>query len=177
MDESEKQGLPGSAGGERRIRTEADFERLSWHDCTIWAIEFRAGDPDRGDWTSEIALDIDFLVEWICGAEGNARFRVAPATLVFHEVTDPRIAIDWGSTGFQNALHPVSIHVIERERVQNQKVCLDRPYYAWRILINWPEGGAISFGAVGFTQTLRAEAILTDQQHLSPGERIGRLSN
>ena len=88
------------------IYTEADFDRLSWHDCHIWGIELRAGDPDDGDWTSDLVLDIDFIVEWICGTGGGGRFRVAPATLVFHGVTDPKIAIDWGRSGFHVALHP-----------------------------------------------------------------------
>ena len=59
------------------IYTEADFDRLSWHDCHIWGIELRAGDPDDGDWTSDLVLDIDFIVEWICGAGGGGQFRVA----------------------------------------------------------------------------------------------------
>jgi hypothetical protein len=151
--------------------TEADFDRLSWHDCHIWAVELRAGNPDDGDWTSDLALDIDFITEWICGAGGGGQFRVAPATLVFHGVTDPKIDIDWGRSGFQVAVHPVSIGKIERERIQNQKVYLDRPYYSWRIRLNWPDGGEIAFGAVGFTQTLRAEPVLTENQCLSLSER------
>ena len=43
--------------------TEADFDRLSWHDCHIWALELRAGEPDDEDWTSDLALDIDFIVK------------------------------------------------------------------------------------------------------------------
>lgn len=39
--------------------TETDFDRLSWHDCHLWGLELRAGDPDAGDWTSDLALDID----------------------------------------------------------------------------------------------------------------------
>lgn len=152
--------------------TEADFGRVSWHDCHIWAVEFRAGNPDDGDWTSDLVLDIDFIVEWICGVSGGEQFRVAPATLVFHGVTDPKINIDWGRSDFRVALHPVSIGNVEREQIQNQTVHLDRPYYKWRIRLNWPDGGEIAFGAVGFTQTLRAEPILTGNQCLSLSERI-----
>ncbi len=151
--------------------TEADFDRLSWHDCHIWAIELRAGDPDNGDWTSDLAFDIDFIVEWICGVGGGAQFRVAPATLLFHGVTDPRIAIDWGCAGAQVALHPVSISNVERELIQDQKVYLDRPYYSWKIRLNWPASSEIAFGAVGFTLTERAEPVLTDKQCLSFRER------
>ena len=151
--------------------TEADFDRLSWHDCHIWAVELRAGDPDVGDWTSELAFDIDFIVEWMCGSDGGGQFRVAPATLVFHGITDPKINIDWGRSGFQVSLYPPSIGNVERELIRDQKVYLDRPYYTWRIRLNWPDSNEITFGAVGFTQTLRAEPVLTKKQSLSLTER------
>jgi hypothetical protein len=102
--------------------TEADFERLSWHDCHIWGLAFRVGDPDENDWTSDLVLDIDFILDWICGAAGGAQFQVAPAALAFHGVTDPRIGIE------------------------------------------------IAFGPAGFTQTLLAEPMLIEKQHLSLGQ-------
>ncbi len=156
---------------QQRTHTEADFDQLSWHDCHIWGVELRAGDPAEDNWTSDLVLDIDFIAEWLCGVSGGAEFRVAPAILVFHGVTDLSIQINWGESGFRTALHPVSIDRIERERVRDQKVYLDRPYYSWRILLNWPKSGVIIFGAVGFTQTLRGEALLTDRQSLSLRER------
>jgi hypothetical protein len=151
--------------------TEANFEQLSWHDCHVWGLELRVGDVDEGDWTSDLVLYMDFIVEWLCGVAGGAQFRVAPAALVFHGVTDLRIQVDWGNSGFQTALHEVSIDRIERAVIQEQQVYLDRPYYRWRILLNWPRSGEITFGAVGFTQTLSSEAVLTDQQKLSSRER------
>jgi hypothetical protein len=154
-----------------RAHTEADFERLSWHDCHIWGIGFSVGDADDGDWTSDLVLEIDFITEWLCSVDGQYRFQVAPATLVFHGVTDPRIGIDWGDSGLQVALHGVSIDRISREQIQHQKVFLDRPYYRWAVELSWPAGGAITFGAVGFTQTLLAEPILCERQHLSRRER------
>jgi hypothetical protein len=147
--------------------TEADFEQLSWHDCHVWGVAFIAGDPEEQDWTSDPACDIDFIVEWLCPAEGCFEFRVAPARLVFHGVTDPTISINWGDSGFQCAIHLVSIDRIHREQVNEQKVYLDRPYYRWRIALNWPANGEITFGAVGFTQTLLADPVLTEKQHLS----------
>ena len=156
---------------ENRPYTESDFDQLSWHDCHIWGFELCAGDANEGDWTSDLILEIDFIVKWLCGAMGGGQFRVAPATLVFHGITDLCVTIDWGDSGFRIALHPVSIDRIEREAVADQKVYLDRRYYRWRIPLNWPQGGVITFGAVGFTQTLRSEAILKDQQKLSRRER------
>jgi hypothetical protein len=151
--------------------TETDFDRLSWHDCHIWRVELCVGDPDEGDWTSDLVLDVDYIVEWLCGVGSGGQFRVAPATLVFHGVTDLRINIDWGRSGFQCALHELSIDSIERELIQDQKVYLDRPYYSWTVRLNWPSAGAITFGAVGFTQTLRAEPVLIEKQSFSQHER------
>ena len=151
--------------------TEADFEHLSWHDCHIWGVDLRVGDPEEDDWTSDFVLDIDFIVEWLCGVTDTTQFRVAPATLAFHGVTDVRFAVNWGDSGFRTAIHVMSIDRIERELVSDQKIFLDRPYYSWRIKLNWPSEGEIAFGAVSFTQTLLAEPVLTCKQHLSMKER------
>jgi hypothetical protein len=153
--------------------SEADFDRLSWHDCHIWGLSFSVGDPAEEDCTSDLVFDIDFILEWLRPSADKYQFRVAPAQLVFHGVTDLRISIDWGDSGFQVAVHGVSIAAVSRELVPDQKAHLDRPYYKWRILLNWPEG-EIVFGATGFTQTLLADPVLTDNQHLSPVERSYR---
>ncbi len=152
-------------------QTDAEFETLSWHDCHIWRLDLQVGDPDEDDWTSDLVVGVDFIVEWLCGADRRFKFKIAPATLVFHGVTDPRIAISWGDTGCQASLFEPSIGQISREQVADQKVFLDRPYYRWRIELNWPDGGEITFGAVGFTQTLLAEPVVCDRQHLSLKER------
>ena len=44
--------------------TEADFERLSWHDNHIYGLHLSLGDPARDDWRSDLVLDIDHIVEW-----------------------------------------------------------------------------------------------------------------
>jgi hypothetical protein len=146
--------------------TEADFETVSWHDCHLWGLALRPGDPEAGDWRSDLVLDIDFIVDWLCGVDGVTRFRVAPADLVFHGVTDLRVSVEWDGGG-QVALHPLSVDRIERTVVSDQKVYLDRPYHRWTLRLNWPQGATISFGAVGFTQTLRAEPVVSASQSLS----------
>jgi len=154
-----------------RTYTDAEFEELSWHDCHLFAFELRVGDPDEGDWTSDLVLTLDVITEWVCGIDGGAQFRVAPATLVFHGVTDLHLNVDWGRSGFQVSLHEISIDRIERQRIQDQKIFLDRPYYQWTIRLNWPAGSQISFGAVGFTQSLLAEPVLTENPWLSRSAR------
>lgn len=148
--------------------TDEDFERLSWHDCHIWGLELRVGDADEGDWTSDLVLRIDFIVEWMCGTAGGCQFRVAPAELVFHDVTDPVVSIRWCEDGAGIAMHLLSIGGIARE---DRTAPGGHPVYRWSIELNWPAGGEIAFGARGFTQTLLAEPILTERQHLTRAER------
>ncbi|HEX5442730.1 MAG TPA: hypothetical protein VFW87_02825, partial [Pirellulales bacterium] len=75
------------------VETTEDFDQYCWHDCRIWGIEFLVGEPELGDWTSDLRLDIDYLCQWLCDA-GPCQFRVAPAFLVFHEVMNLTIAIE-----------------------------------------------------------------------------------
>jgi hypothetical protein len=151
-----------------------DFEHLSCHDDSVYGLALRLGDPAANDWRSDLVLDIDHIVDWVPG-EAGTRFRVAPATLVFHGVSDLRIDIDWGMHGWQVAPAPPAIDRIERERVavEKQRVFLDRPYYLWRIAFAFPEGASIRFGAVDFTLTLRREPFLLDEQRIPSSLREG----
>ncbi len=149
-----------------------DFDALSWHDNALYGLRLDVGDSDRGDWHADLVLEIDHILEWLRGADGQIRFRVAAASLAFHDVTDLWVAIDCGDSGGQVALHELSIDRIARERIRDQKICFDRPYWRWRIGLNWPQGGAISFGASGFTQTLRTAPVVIDRQQLPPADRM-----
>jgi hypothetical protein len=80
------------------------------------------------------------------------------------------MTLDWGNSGFQVSIHAASIGKIARERITDQKICFDRPYYKWTIETNWPSG-TIVFGATGFTQTLRAPPILSEEQLLPVSKR------
>ncbi len=151
--------------------TEADFERLSWHDNHVYGLRLDIGDIDADDWRSDLVFDIDHIVEWVRGDDARVRFRVAPARLTFHGVTDLRLGVDWGDSGHRTSLSEMSIAGIERHRIENQMIFLDRPYYRWVIELNSPAGGEIAFGAVGFTQVLRAEPLLIDEQKLKPAQR------
>ncbi|MGH6899216.1 MAG: ankyrin repeat domain-containing protein [Geminicoccaceae bacterium] len=114
------------------------LDGLSWHDNALYGVGLDVGDCARGDWHADLVLDLDHIVEWLCGVDRQIRFRVAPATLTFHHVTDLQIAIDCGDSGGRIALHALSIDAITRERIRDQKICLDRPYWRWRIALNDP---------------------------------------
>lgn len=90
--------------------------------------------------------------------------------LVFHDVSDARIAIAWERTSYA---HELSIAEIVREPLAADETGLaqDKPSYRWIIKFNWPEGGELSFIASGFTQTLNAEPVLLDEQSFSLATR------
>lgn len=137
-----------------------------WHDNLIYGISFDIGDPEKQEWRSNLVLDIDFIAEWLCEPSGECRFRVAPATLTFHDVGDLQLAIDHGDSDGRTAMNELSIDRVTRER-------LVRPFEFWRwtISLNSPPGGRIAFCASGYSQMLRADPIIVSEQHLPRGER------
>jgi hypothetical protein len=152
------------------VFTERDFDRLSWHDNPIYSF---AIDNDVTQWKSDLILDIDHIVEWLCGVGRKAQFRIAAATLKFHHVTDLRVNVDWGNSRMQVAVSEMILDHIERHQVEEQLICLDRPYYLWTLRLNHPRpGGEITFGASGFTQVLRQEPLVSDEQRLMLGDRV-----
>ncbi len=134
----------------------SDHER-SWHDNLIYGLHLAAPDPDAGLWRSDLILDIDHIVEWICGTDGGAQFCVAPATLIFHDVTDLRMAFDFGGSNHRQTLNELSIADITTQPAPAAIGAGD--YFHWRIALNSPQGGEIAFGASGYTLTLRADPV------------------
>lgn len=156
--------------------TNDDFERLSWHDNLIYGFHIERGDPDRGRWHSDLVLDIDFIAEWLRGTQGF-EFLVAPATLTFHDVTDLKLKVDHGNSGLRTAINEWSIDVVHRATISRdpQDPYPERTYFRWCIALNAPQGGALEFGASGFTQVLRADPVRIATQYLSPTDRQSML--
>jgi hypothetical protein len=91
--------------------------------------------------------------------KGAFQFRLAPATLTFHDVFALKIELDW----IGKAITPFSISGIGREKLSHAS-------WAWTIGVNWPEG-FITFESTGFSQTLRAPVITKAEQQLETHER------
>jgi hypothetical protein len=149
------------------LGTQADFESLSLHDDTVYGLRFDTAEPESGLWRADLVIDIDHIVEWVCAPGQRARFKVAPANLSFHDVTDLALAIDWGDSGHRTMLGSIAIDRLERQPVPEPRICMGGPYYRWTIALNCPKDGRITFGASGFTLALRAPPILSDEQQLS----------
>ena len=133
-------------------------EDWSWDDDWIHGFFLREPEPDRQLWHSELVLDIDHIVEWMKPDEaGLIRWRVAPATLVFHDVSDVRIGIDFSRHWPGNLILLPSIHLIEAVPVSSSPGYRGPPRFAWRIVLNEPPEGEVALVATGYTLTLRDE--------------------
>lgn len=131
---------------------EADFQAMSWHDNHVHGLRIAEGSDGAG----ELVLDIDHILEWLQPTESTFAFRVAPATLTFHEVMDLRVEFDYAAASA--GIVPPSIHEIVRDGS------------LWTIAINWPSG-QITFSGSRFTQVLRREPAVFDHQCLEQHER------
>ena len=149
----------------------------SWHDNLIYGLHLRSADPERGVWRSDLLLDIDHIVEWVCGADNRCQFRVAPATLAFHDVTNLKISIDSEDGRYRQNINELSIAHIQRMPTDAFAEGHPRPYFEWSIVLNLPQGGEITFGASGYSQILRAEPKLVSEQRLVADDRPPMLAS
>lgn len=152
--------------------TGSDYDPHLFHDNAVHGFALRTADPGADDWTSDLILDIDHIVDGVETDEG-VRFRVAPATLTFHGITDLDVHLSSGTQGYQVGVSLPCILRVEREPVADQKVHLDRPYYAWRIELASHPHGSLAFGAWGYSLELRGEPVLSGEQSLSYRQRKG----
>jgi len=143
-----------------------EWDAAAWHDDTIYGLSLRCPDPDRGVWTSDLIFDIDHIVEWLCTPDGSATFRVAAATLAFHDAGSLKMDFDFG-TGWGDGLSALSIAEIARQpdpAGNAGRPGLKRHRFTIRLTV--PPGGEISLLASGHTLTRRGPAHLLDQQTL-----------
>lgn len=133
---------------EKKIWTEADYEKMGWHDCHIYKIRL----------TENLELDIDYILKWNHpDMEGLPfTFWVAPATLVFKKIRNIQIEIN---TAFEEA---IEIEDIELNKTDNM--------LQWTIMTHQ---GELEFVADGYTQWIRQEPFLQFGQTISNIERYG----
>src|SRR5688572_6075704 len=96
---------------EKVVWTDADLERMGWHDATVHGIAFREVGDD-----AELLLDLDYIVRWIDPQPPSRSytFLVAPATPVFENV--------WSLEGDLEAHRTLlQIDRIERQEPQDER--------------------------------------------------------
>jgi hypothetical protein len=141
------------------------FEDFNWHDNTIHGFRVEEG---ADGCSGQLTLDIDYILEWLppTGGADAYGFVVAPADLIFHEVTDLVVSIDYVSCSA--ALQPMMIHEIRREDLTYPNGYTS---FAWTIEIGWPDNSFISFQSPRMSQVLRGEPIRSAKQCLGPSQR------
>jgi hypothetical protein len=142
------------------------FEDYSWHDNAIHG--FRIAEGADGC-SGQLTLDIDFILEWLSPTDEEAAFAfvVAPADLVFHEVTDLVVSINYAACSA--SLQPMMINEIRRDAFTYPN---GHSSFLWKIEINWPCNSFISFHSPSISQALRGEPIRSGAQHLLPSQRL-----
>ena len=145
---------------EKWVWTEADFERMGWHDVAVYAFAYQAQ-----NW--EFLLDLDYILQWVDPLEGELgyQFTTAPATLVFADVGSIRIDLE-PLSGFE-------IENISRSDPQTRALpdgTSSKVHWLWTIDF---QEGEITFRSTGYAQYIRRNPILSTRQSLTAAERGG----
>ncbi len=143
--------------------TTEDFDKIQWHDNAIHGFRILEGEDGFG---GELILDIDFIVEWLGPFNNSFSFRIAPADLTFHDMSDLVISVDYAA--MPSAVQPMQIAEIHRESITYPNGFTT---FNWKIEIGWPPDGFIKFVSPGFTQKLRRRPITSKSQYLSELQR------
>lgn len=146
---------------EKYIWTEDDFDKMGWHDATLYATAFL---PEQ----YELLLDIDYIFEWTNPEDNETyyKFLVSPATLVFENVNELSINLT-------EPYRAIQIQNIERKNSRKPKNAdYVKSNIEWQWIIDI-EVGEITFYSIGYKQFIRKEPMLINSQSLSFDERRG----
>ena len=150
--------VPGH-GLEKYVWTDADFDRMGWHDCVIHG--FHSGlRPEREEY--DFLVDLDYIVRWVGPSPTDARFSfwLAPATLVFHNASG--ITIEYGPS---NGDMQVSHLVRGGPRATANGLVTAYHWAFWYV--------GLSLWATGYTQYIRRMPVLVQKQWFELEERGG----
>lgn len=148
------------------MNNDSDYDCHKYHDNVVHGIRFLVE-----EFVSEIVLDIDYIVLWpveACDEVNKPIFRVARCDLRFTDVTDLKVDVDWGESGYTTAVAGTSIDRIDRHLVATT---LRVPaYYHWNVVMN--DGRSrVSFGASSMLPEIKGESIEVPRQYLNDSER------
>jgi hypothetical protein len=139
-----------------RVWDQTNFESMGWHDVHVHGF---AAWPE----TYEVAFDIDYICSWEEPARGGTyfRFEVAPATLVFSNVSE--VAMNIESTD-----GTITLDELQREELEPTPSGV--PNFRW--ILSTHEG-RLTIVATGYSLYLRQPPVLIGTQSLTVAERGG----
>jgi hypothetical protein len=152
--------MPESFRLEKSLWTTPDFEAMGWHDVRVHAL---AHTPE----TWELLFDLDYIFRWDEPEPPSEyySFWVAPATLVFQNVSDLRIDIE-PLSGFQ-------VERVRRSEAMPMRNGFHDPSLLQRLWTIDLFNGSIEFSCTGFVQYIRQEPVHSATQHLDLQQRGG----
>jgi hypothetical protein len=145
---------------QKSVWTEADFDKMGWHDVVIHGISFN---PSQ----YELLFDIDYIFAWVNPDPPSEYFSfwVSPATLVFRNAYDLKVNIETGL-----GLQLQGIERNEEREPRNAAYIKDKKEWRWTLEGN---EGDILFYSVGFTQHTRQYPKHIKRQSFTLEERGG----
>lgn len=148
---------------EKSIWTQDDFDDMGWHDANIYGMIIEKGEEP---WQGNLIFDIDYIFEWIHPVPPQEYFSfwVAPCTLMFKEVYDVKIDIDYRGGAF-DLLEISDLDLISKYEQETGVII-----YEWEMGL---QEGDIRFKSLGFEQIVRKSPVYTNSQVLSLEERGG----
>lgn len=138
-----------------------------FHDNLIHGIVFYS---EPGELSSDIALDIDYIYEWVKTDSNEINFVISKALLKFHEVTDLKLSIDWGETNnsfFSGHASGLYITNITKTKIHSP---IANDYFLWCIYTN-SHDSCINFGASSFSLEITGSQRTVNRQFLLRNER------
>lgn len=133
--------------------TNDDIDNLDFHDCRLYSIIF------PGD-TFKLKIDIDYIFDWIL-KEGRYEygssysFMVAPCMLVFDDVIDLKINLDFKNNIGIDILSLQQTYIETTNNISSYKYTIET------------DMGEIEFVSSGFTMQVCQPPILSEGQNLN----------
>lgn len=129
----------------KEVWTDLEFEEMGWHDSRIYSLSL----PTE---QFLFKLDIDYIFKWVEDGSGGFNFWVSPCDLVFENVFNFKVEIDFRDT------HLLYISNIERS---NPRLSQNGKMKIWDYLIE-ADNGNISFSSSGYKQRVRDQPVFSE---------------
>ncbi|EBS7633215.1 hypothetical protein CDR68_05100 [Salmonella enterica] len=146
---------------------EYNYNEDSFHDNLIHGVIFYS---DVGEFSSDLAFDIDYIEQWRVADDGTVEFVIFKALLKFTNVTDLKLLVDWGSTNnslFSGHASGLYINKIIKEKITSP---ISEDYFLWRIETNSSDSN-IFFGASNMFLEITGKSNIVNRQYLLKKER------
>lgn len=119
---------------------------------------------------SNLIIEIDHILKWDC-QEDTSRFKVVPARLIFSNVTDLRLSIDWGNSGFRNSHAGMAIVGLTKTAVEQGRCDNEPEYFHWAFEFT-DEQEQLELGASGYRLEYLADPVWSQEQYIERSERM-----